>query len=222
MSVSDRPTVHGSGNVISEERPVSGFEGVSISGGGELHLSQGDRESLTIQTDDNLLPLIESDVHGGRLSIGTHHANLHPSHRIRYTLVVKQISSLHLSGSIHAEGSPIRTDRLELSLSGSGQLNLVHLDADAFSTHISGSGGASILGRADSQEVKISGSGNYRAPNLKSVRSKVGISGSGRASIWVTDALVANLSGSGSVEYRGKPRVESHVSGSGRIQPIGQ
>src|SRR5690242_12646963 len=62
LSISDGHTVHGSGNVVTEARPVSGFDRVSVSGAGQLKVTQGDAESLTIETDDNLLPYIRSEV----------------------------------------------------------------------------------------------------------------------------------------------------------------
>ena len=45
----------GSGDVISESREVSDFNRVVFGGVGELQLTQGDQESLTVTADDNLL-----------------------------------------------------------------------------------------------------------------------------------------------------------------------
>ncbi|MEZ4735047.1 MAG: hypothetical protein R3E79_48750 [Caldilineaceae bacterium] len=57
--------VSGSGTVVPEERPVSDFTRVDFTGFGELTLVQGDKEALTIETDDNLLP-IKTTVSGDR------------------------------------------------------------------------------------------------------------------------------------------------------------
>ena len=213
-----RQTVDGSGNVVTEDRQVAGFEGVSISGEGELILSQGDEESLTIETDDNLLPLIKSEVHNGRLSIGPENVNLRPTKGTHYQLKLKKLNDLKSSGSAKSEVDTIKTKRLTVHISGSGETKISHLESQELSTHISGSGSMSVAGQAATQEIKLSGSGSLHASNLESSKADAHISGSGHASLWVTEELTGHISGSGFVEYRGDARVESHVSGSGKVR----
>jgi len=62
--------VGGSATTISEARTVSQFDKVSVSGSGQLLISQGQEQALTIETDDNLLPFIKSEVINGHLRIG--------------------------------------------------------------------------------------------------------------------------------------------------------
>jgi hypothetical protein len=70
----------GSGTLKSEKRDVVGFTEVAISGEGELTLSQTGQESLTIEAEDNLLPLLTSTVAHGCLTLGTK-AAIHPTNR---------------------------------------------------------------------------------------------------------------------------------------------
>jgi hypothetical protein len=213
-------TVSGSGNVVTEPREVAGFDRVSVSGAGELTVVQGDEESLTIEADDNLLPLITSEVHHGALSLGPRNVNLHPTRTIVYRLKVKNLRGVDVSGSVHGDVGTLKTDRLDLNISGSGRLNVEHLDAEALSARISGSGNTSASGRADKQQISISGSGNHQARDLKCARADAHISGSGDAEVWVTESLGASISGSGRVAYRGNPSVDAHVSGSGRVRHL--
>ena len=62
--------VVGSGYVISESRRVRGVDGVSLSGVGRLVIRQGRSESLVVIAEDNIIPLIRSEVVGGRLLLG--------------------------------------------------------------------------------------------------------------------------------------------------------
>ena len=57
-----RDVITGSGNVITESRDVSGFDGVSHTGIGRVIITQSDTESLTIEADDNLMEYITSEV----------------------------------------------------------------------------------------------------------------------------------------------------------------
>jgi len=57
-------TIHGSGNIIDENRDVNNFYGLSILGSGRVIMEQGTEESLRIEADDNLLPYLETEVNG--------------------------------------------------------------------------------------------------------------------------------------------------------------
>jgi Putative auto-transporter adhesin, head GIN domain len=217
----DSHAVRGSGNVVAEDRAVSGFDRVTVSGSGELTVVQGSEEALTIEADDNLLPLIRSEVDNGRLWIGARNVNLRPTTTIRYRLKVKNLSELLLSGAVNANADSLKADRLILKISGAGNITVGHVETRTLSTEIAGEGNMSAAGQADRQVINISGSGSHHAAELKCARAEVHIGGSGHVSVWVTDSLLARIGGSGSVEYRGSPRVDAHVSGAGWVKPVG-
>jgi hypothetical protein len=218
---STMPSVKGSGNIVSETRAVGQFGRVSVSGSGHLSIVQGDQESLTIEADDNLLPLIKSEVAIGVLKIGPENVNLRPTKTIRYVLQLKSLDALHLSGSLEAEAQSIKTDQLLFAISGSGKIHVASLEASELNVHVSGSGDIELTGKVNRQRIEISGSGNYRARDCESQSTAVHISGSGNATIWARLALEAHVSGSGDIEYYGSPQVDTHVSGSGGIHSLG-
>ncbi|MEM5775210.1 MAG: hypothetical protein AAGU05_09440, partial [Anaerolineaceae bacterium] len=49
---------------------VSSFDAVLLSSIGDLTISQGDTESLTVEAEDNILPVLTQQVHGGQLGLG--------------------------------------------------------------------------------------------------------------------------------------------------------
>ena len=63
-------TVSGSGKVTEEEREVSGFTGVELATIGNLTIELGERESLHIEAEDNLMRYLETEVRGETLIIG--------------------------------------------------------------------------------------------------------------------------------------------------------
>jgi hypothetical protein len=217
----NKPTIKGSGEIVSESREVSGFDRVSVSGSGKLQVIQGDTESLTIETDDNLLAYIKSEVSGSHLKIGPDDVNLRPTRTIQYQLRLKDLRQLRLSGSLDAESESLETGQLELSISGSGSIEIRSLSAEELSLHISGSGRCEVAGKAPQLDVHISGSGDCLAGGLASETGEVHISGSGNAVLWVNNSLDAHVSGSGRVDYYGRPTVNHRVSGSGRVQSLG-
>jgi hypothetical protein len=192
------PSTTGSGNLKSESRPVSGFSEVALNGVGHLTVQQTGTESLTIQADDNILPLLTSDVSGNRLTLGTKpNTSFTTDNPINYNLTVKNLTGLFISGSGDATGTNINTPSMKVVISGSGSVMLT--------------------GQADSQNVTISGSGSYSGDTFSTKTTTITVSGSGDATIAVSDHLDAHVSGSGSIEYVGSPTVNQSVSGSGTI-----
>ena len=112
-------------------------------------------------------------------------------------------------------------ESLESDVSGSGK---VVLDATIDNTAdfgISGSGKIEARGQADRVKTNISGSGKVLAADLQTKSCEVRISGSGDVEINVADELDANISGSGSVSYRGNPKkINSHAAGSGKVRKM--
>lgn len=192
-------TTKGSGNVKTASRAVSGFTKVQLTGAGILNIAQTGTESLTISAEDNLLPLLTSDVSDGTLTLGVKQGqSITPTKPITYTLTVKQLNALDLSGAATINAVNITTDALKVSCSGAGTMT--------------------ISGSAQSQSVVISGSGNYNAKEFKTNGSTVEISGIGNATVTANQTLNATISGAGAVTYYGSPQVTQSVSGTGSIK----
>jgi hypothetical protein len=189
--------VVGSGATKSETRPVSGFSTIQVSGSGEMTIEQGDSESLTIETDDNILPLITSEVSGGTLTIGVKTNTSISPKTLKYRLTVKNLNGINMSGSTTITATNVSTDKLTVLASGSGVLTL--------------------SGAATDQDVQLSGSSSYQAGDLDSKTVKLTVSGSGKSVVKVSDRLDVKVSGSGNVEYIGSPQVTKDISGSGNL-----
>ncbi len=139
--------VRGSGNVITENRPVSGFDNVTLSGIGEVILTQGEAESLKIEAEDNLMPYLETVVRGGTLEIGFKSGQItsfQPTRPIVFHLTMKNVHGLVLAGSGKITAASIQTDRLSFRISGSGDINAGSVSAGDLTTTIDGSGNVTI------------------------------------------------------------------------------
>jgi hypothetical protein len=208
--------IRGSGNVKTESRDVHGFDRVDLSGVGTLTITQGSTEALSIQAEDNLLPVLRSDVEGGTLVLGSREA-IDATKPIRYDLTLKSLTSLLVSGAGQAEAPSLRSDQLELRVSGVGQVHVAQLTASSLTVDISGSGQVEAAGQAPKQTVTISGTGAYEGAGMSSQQATVNVSGSGHSAVKVSDHLSATISGTGQVTYSGSPTVDQHVSGVGRV-----
>ena len=211
-----------SGNTVREEIAISGISQVDFSGLGNMTVEQGDEELLVIEADDNIMPNITTEIMGDRLTIGVKKGtSINGPVTLRYTLTVKDLSELELSGLGDIEIGRFSTDDLAISISGGGNLDFKGLDVEQLSVALSGLGNVSIAGNCQSQKLKISGGGSYQAGDLKSGTAQVTISGLGGATVWVADELDVTISGGGDVGYYGNPRIRQDISGLGSINHRG-
>jgi hypothetical protein len=188
----------GSGQLATESRAVSGFSKIDLSGGGELTIQKTGTESLSISAEDNLLPRLTSEVSNDTLILGTKpNTTILPQQPITYTVTVKDLTGV--------------------AVSGSGNIRVPDLTTTALSISISGSGTITVNGTVDDQDLEISGSGGYEAAQLTSKTVKADISGSGTANVLATNVLDVVISGSGTVTYSGNPQIEQEISGSGKL-----
>ena len=217
--------VRGSGNVVSQDRPVDDFDRVTLSGVGTLYISQGEEVSLTIEAESNIQPLLEAEVRGNTLEIGMkdwRHA-IHPTMPIRYYLIVTNLEGLELSGAGRIDTDEIQTNSLDITTSGAGDIEIDALSAERVNVVLSGAGSCRIEdGQVDDQNITISGAGGYRALDLESQNTSINVSGFGGAKLWVEESLDVIISGAGSVEYFGRPSLSQTISGAGQINGLGE
>ena len=219
------------GNLVTESRDVSNFDQVVLREYGELVITQGEQESLTIEAGPDILSRIKTEVRHGRLvitivgswldTLGHALTTSLTRQPIRYSLAVKQLSGLEVLGAARVKASNIETDRLALRLSGAGLIDIKSLTAESLEVDLPGMGKIDLTGQVAEQSIAITGAGNYCAPKLESKKARVDLRGVGKATVWAVEDLDANIRGLGSVEYYGTPTVSKNVSGLGSVTSLG-
>lgn len=221
LTLSACNSIRGSGALITETRQISNFDKIALSGSGEVIVTQSGSESLSIETDKNVMKYIEAEVKGGILTLGIkENVNVSPTHLVFY-VSVDNLSGLTVSGSGKIGSDKIETNHLDVLVSGSGEVQIADITASEVKAEVSGSGAIDLVGEAAAQNVTVSGSGKYLAGDVCSASVAIYVSGSGDATVCATGRLDANNSGSGSIKYYGQPTVNTSSSGSGTIKSLG-
>ncbi|QEC40366.1 head GIN domain-containing protein [Pseudobacter ginsenosidimutans] len=213
--------VRGKGEVRTESRSVTQFSGVSTSGSFDIYVSSGPQE-VKIEAEDNLLEYIETYINDGVLRIRTKDGfSLRPTKNVKVFVTNPTFNKIHSSGSgnIIGQNKIISNDKLDLSVSGSADINL-EVDAPEVESEISGSGNTDLKGATKKFETKISGSGNVRALDLMSEETEVKITGSGDVSVFASVKLTVRVTGSGDVRYKGNATVDSKITGGGGVTKL--
>jgi hypothetical protein len=218
------PGERGSGNVVAETREVSGFRALEVSYPAQVFVSQGSQESLKIEAEDNLLPLLKTEVKNGTLQIFYRRENgkhVNPTKTVKVTIVVKDLADVDFSSAGELTIEKLKTDSLDVSMSGAGNLNLDGVQVNGLGVNLSGAGTMTASGETEDLDLNISGLGDFKGGDLHGQVARVNISGAGSATVWVDRDLTAGISGAGSIRYYGSASVTKQISGVGSVSHIG-
>nr|WP_319272096.1 head GIN domain-containing protein [uncultured Draconibacterium sp.] len=209
-----------------ETRDVSSFSEISLRIPATVHLEQGSPQSVRIEAKQSTLEDIITEVNGSKLVIrfpgkSIFQRNYKPG-KIDIYISVPDVSGLGISGSGDILADEIEARIIDLAVSGSGNIKIDELTSEKVKGAISGSGNITIEsdGVADELSVSISGSGNFKADRFEAEDVTVSTSGSGNCNVNSNGSLKARIAGSGSVYYKGSPRVDSSVAGSGKVKSM--
>lgn len=194
---SSGPVVKGSGVAATEVREVEDFSKISLSTALSVDISVGGTSSVTVTADDNIVPLVKSDVKNNVLHVYIS-GSTQPSVPIKVEIAATELASLVASGSCNA------------TING--------IDAQTFETELSGACSVTIVGETDQFNCEVSGASRVTAVELVAKGVNVEASGASHATVFATDSIKANSSGASNVQFAGEPpTVKKNKSGASTI-----
>jgi Putative auto-transporter adhesin, head GIN domain len=197
-SSSSTSATEGSGVPATQTRHLSAFRNVELAGGNNVVIRVGEKQSVVVKADDNLLGRVTTTIESGKLVIGNTPGSLTTKGPMSVVVTVPTLSELTLAGGGNIVASGIKASHLTVTLSGGG--------------NVTGSGTARSLG------ITLSGSGNAWFTRLPASNVHAVLSGSGTIHVTATKSLDASVPGSGTIVYSGHPLdVTRSVTGSGAI-----
>ncbi|MDD5368090.1 MAG: DUF2807 domain-containing protein [Anaerolineaceae bacterium] len=211
------------GVVILEPRPVNDFNEVILKGFGDLIVKQSEEEELIVEAEESVLPYVTTDVHNHRLVIEYRNPLVLDTSRrpIVYHLSVKEILGIDITGAGTLESDHITSSTLRLGVGGSGTIQVDDLQAEKVVVAISGTAQVELTGKAMQEEITVSGSATVQAWGLICQSARVRVSGTAKVTVRAVDTLEVSISGMGTVEYFGAPRITRNITGIGKLVRFG-
>jgi len=214
---SSSETIIGSGNLVTEGRLLAQFHSVELRTVGNVNVTYGNVQEVSVRVNDNILEYIQTIVNNGTLIIdvepGRRFSNLH----LTVNLTMTDLEELSMSSAGSITGiNEFKADSARLNLNGAGEIRL-QLEVDQLNSSLSGAGNIVLSGAVNTHQIGQPGAGNVQAFDLITETSIVNLSGAGKAEVYVNQLLDVNISGSGSVYYRGHPTIIQNITGSGSL-----
>jgi hypothetical protein len=189
--------ITGNGNVVEENRDVSGFTGIHVSSGIDVYLTEGESFEVRVEADENLLDVIETKLKGDLLVVGTDRVSIRKAKSKKVHVTLPELETLKITSAGDCEGqTPFHCGDLRLSISSAGDLTL-DVEAD---------------------KISLSSAGDLHAFDLVADKVSVDVSSAGDARVHATEEISMSVSSAGNIYYKGDAEViRSSKSSAGDI-----
>ena len=189
--------VRGSGNRQKQKREVPAFTAIHHEGNFDVDVVSQKGLSLEIEGDDNILPLISTEVSNNVLRI-------------------KSTRSYSVSEPVTLK---ISVPNLEaISVSGAGRFEVSGLKNDKFEIDVNGAPSVRVGGETKELDIDTNGAGKIDTHRLRATRARVESKGVSKVDIHAVEQLDVRVSGPSKVTYEGDPAVNKTVNGPGSVE----
>ena len=215
--------------MVTQVRQIKGFDRVEIVGSPTVYYQQGNAYSVKVKGPEDLVDKIVTEKDGQTLVIrnkgkfGMVNISMMGNDQLEVYVTSPDLVSVQLNGSgDFISRQRIDTDNMEITLRGSGDIDISDLICDHCVMEVVGSGDLDI-DRLETRtsEVSLVGSGDVELKQVNVRSTDITLRGSGDISVDFMEGcheVQANLTGSGDVTLKGHVgKYSQQKSGSGDI-----
>lgn len=210
MAQEKNETIEGNGKLVTKEIAITSFDALKASGVYELKLSQGDKETVKIEADENLQELFQVHNEGNKLIIDMkkrEHKNLKSKDKMRVYVTFKKLKEMELStvGNVASE-EQLAFDDLSMENKSVGNVDL-KLTANKIDLKNKSVGNVKLSGKAQDAVVKNAGVGSLEAGSFIVQTMNIENTGIGSAEVNAEKDLKVKDSFLGKVHNKGNASV---------------
>ena len=205
----NKPRIEGSGNIITKTVNVQSFDQIDISGVFSLKLSQGAREEVKIEADDNLMDLFEVKNEGSTLVITMKkESNFKSKKKLNVYITFKKLKSMDLKtvGDVTSEEN-LSFDDVKIGNKSVGSVDL-KLTAQSVNIDNKSVGNVTLNGKADNAVIKNKSVGSIQAADFVVQTMDIDNNGIGSAEVNAEKEIKVKDSFLGKVTNKGAATIK--------------
>jgi len=207
----------GNGNLVKQDREIGHFTAISAGTGLDVYVVQGDKEAVTVETDENLQDNIITEVRGNKLVVKIEDRIRRAKAKSVYITLI-DVNEISISSGCDFETkSTLKVKELDIEVS-SGAGAKLDIHADKLSCSSSSGSGTDLWGTANYFYAKASSGSHLDARELTAKICKAKASSGARVKVNASEEIDASASSGGSVSYYGNPtKVDVNTSSGGGV-----
>lgn len=187
----------GSGKLQKQVRDVGSFNSISAEGAFDLEIVCQETQSIEIEGDDNVLPLITTVVSNNVLHI-TNSRGYSVSHPITIRISVPDLAAVTASGAGTVDVAGVKNEKFQISANGAPTINAA--------------GSTSVL------NIDAKGAATINTHRLHAAQVVVDAKGVSNVEVYALEQLDATVAGPSHVIYAGNAVVHKTVHGPGSVE----
>ena len=205
--------VNGNGNVVTDERHVSqDFDHVKGAAGIDVYLTEGTENKIVVEADENLLDIIETEIHNGKLTIKATE-NIGKSKAKKVHVTFTNLSAISASSGADVIGnSVVKSETITLDASSGADLEVEVFSKEVYAETSSGAD-IKVTGKATRLIAEASSGSDLNAKNLLVLNCRADASSGADITVNVKDKLTVEASSGGDVRYYGNPTAVTKKDG---------
>ena len=189
--------VTGSGKRETQKRDLPPFTSISTEGAFDIRVVCQKDRSLEIEADDNILPLIRTEVSNNVLRI-RNSGNYSTKDDVQVRITVPDLEGL--------------------TVSGAGTVDIKNVDNDQFEVDLNGAPTIEVSGETENLKLKANGAGKIDSHKLRATNVSVTSNGVSRVDVYAGEKLDVKISGPSHVTYDGEPTINKTINGPGSLE----
>lgn len=187
----------GSGKLQKQKRDVGSFTSISAEGAFDIEVVCQEAQSIEIEGDDNVLPLITTVVSNNVLHL-TNSRGYSVSHPITIRISVPDLVAVTASGAGNVDVSGLKNEKFQISANGAPT--------------IKASGSTGVL------NIDAKGAATINTHRLRATQVVVDAKGVSNVEVYASEQLDATVAGPSHVIYAGDAAVHKTVHGPGSVE----
>lgn len=187
----------GSGKLQKQKREVGSFNSISAAGAFDIEIVCQEAQSIEIEGDDNVLPLITTVVSNNVLHL-TNSRGYSVSHPITIRISVPDLVAISATGAGNVDVAGLKNEKFQISANGAPTIRA--------------SGSTSVL------EIDAKGAATINSHMLRAVQVVVDAKGVSNVEVYALEQLDATVAGPSHVIYAGNAVVNKTVHGPGSVE----
>lgn len=189
--------IPGSGKVQKQKREVGAFNSISTEGAFDLEIVCQKPQAVEVEGDDNILPLITTEVSNNVLHIRSLRG-YSASQPITLKISLPNLEGVSASGAGNIEVSGIKNEKFVIDASGAPTIRAV--------------------GETGSLNIDANGAGKIDTHKLRAARVVIESKGVSKVEVYAAEQLDVNIFGPSHVVYEGNAVVNKNVNGPGSVE----
>ncbi len=205
----------GNRNVVTEDRSAKeDFTKIKVSTGLDLYISQGSKNQITVEADENLQDIIITEIQDGMLKIYSEKNIWRAKARKIYVTIENLEAIAATSGSDVYANETLKVNNLNISATSGSDIN-ISVDANTVETNATSGSDIEVSGVSNNHISKATSGASIDAYQLQSKNVSAKVTSGADINVYASESIVAKATSGGDIDFIGNPKMVDKKTSSG-------